>query len=37
MVLNRGLNDENYSSGGEENSYTKALASAALDLKVAEP
>ena len=37
MVLNRGLNDENYSSAGEENSYTKALASAALDLKVAEP
>lgn len=37
MVLSRGLNDENYSSAGEENSYTKALASAALDLKVAEP
>lgn len=37
MVLNRGLNGENYSSTGEENSYTKALASAALDLKVAEP
>ncbi|WP_298739087.1 excinuclease ABC subunit UvrC [uncultured Treponema sp.] len=37
MVLNRGLNNENYSSAGEENSYTKALASAALDLKVAEP
>lgn len=37
MVLNRGLNDENYSSAREENSYTKALASAALDLKVAEP
>lgn len=37
MVLTRGLNDENYSSAGEENSYTKALASAALDLKVAEP
>lgn len=37
MVLNRGLNGENYSSAGEENSYTKALASAALDLKVAEP
>lgn len=37
MVLNRGLNDKNYSSAREENSYTKALASAALDLKVAEP